>query len=386
MRALFLICILSFTVACNDVESRNQVNITITSGDRPFKRAMIMAGLNINTGAFIGAYSALVDAGQAPDLIIATCGGSIAASIVNTYEDPRLAHDFVASEEFYEMISGAMQVRSNKLTTVAPDFLSFFRKGFSGTIYNFFDLGLVDLPLDVESSKLRQEFRTDGPRIIVVASRILFDSSRVGTSVQDGEKLFRETYFTDPVTAEILRKIKIESPIGGYVESETGVVSDVPITQAMIASSSDMGVFPAARIGSDFYLAGSVNLHPIELAHRLADDLWVDASREWDAIETPALENTFGFDANARERLVARQGFIHHWIDFSDFGDVEYKVPSIQFDVLNRAVWAGIQLENAQSYTEKMRRLYEYGRMRAEEALNAPVHSRAHVRNDIAKE
>lgn len=49
-------------------------------------------------------YDAAVEAGLAPDLIIGTSGGSIAALIISTYPDRLERNKFIASSRLHEML------------------------------------------------------------------------------------------------------------------------------------------------------------------------------------------------------------------------------------------------------------------------------------------
>jgi hypothetical protein len=62
---------------------------------KPYKRCMVMGGGGFRFGIYIGMYAALRQAGKAPDVLLASCGGAIAAAIIHNLPDPkRSAHGY----------------------------------------------------------------------------------------------------------------------------------------------------------------------------------------------------------------------------------------------------------------------------------------------------
>ncbi|MFM8931391.1 MAG: patatin-like phospholipase family protein, partial [Gemmataceae bacterium] len=55
--------------------------------------------------AYLGLYDAAVEAGKAPDLIIATSGGAVAAGIIAAFPDKNERLAFLESEVFYHFMS-----------------------------------------------------------------------------------------------------------------------------------------------------------------------------------------------------------------------------------------------------------------------------------------
>src|SRR5450830_750930 len=68
---------------------------------KPFKRCMVLGGGGFRFGIYIGMYAALRQADKAPDVLLASCGGAIAATIIHNLPDPQAQRAWLASPEMY---------------------------------------------------------------------------------------------------------------------------------------------------------------------------------------------------------------------------------------------------------------------------------------------
>jgi predicted acylesterase/phospholipase RssA len=55
---------------------------------------MVMGGGGFRFGIYIGMYAALRQAGKAPDVLLASCGGAIAAAIIHNPDPKRNARGY----------------------------------------------------------------------------------------------------------------------------------------------------------------------------------------------------------------------------------------------------------------------------------------------------
>ena len=72
---------------------------------------MIMGGGGFRFGIYIGMDAALREAGKAPDVIVASCGGAIAAAIIHNLPEPQAQRDWLASRAMYDFWCGLKSTR-----------------------------------------------------------------------------------------------------------------------------------------------------------------------------------------------------------------------------------------------------------------------------------
>ena len=78
---------------------------------------MVFAGGGMEIPMFLGMYEGAVEAGKKPDVITATCGGSIAATIASSFNTTQEMKDFLRSSEFFDFFN------SVRMERMVPDFL-----------------------------------------------------------------------------------------------------------------------------------------------------------------------------------------------------------------------------------------------------------------------
>lgn len=71
-----------------------------------YQRAVLFSGGGTRFGLYLGMYAALDEMGLKPDLLIASCGGSLAAAIIQAFERDAERKSYLQSEEFYRFICG----------------------------------------------------------------------------------------------------------------------------------------------------------------------------------------------------------------------------------------------------------------------------------------
>ncbi|MDO5769112.1 MAG: patatin-like phospholipase family protein [Psychrobacter sp.] len=71
---------------------------------KPYQRVQLFSGGGSRFGYYLGSYAALCEMGLKPDLILATCGGSLAALLVDIAPDPLSLKSLIQSRELYQVI------------------------------------------------------------------------------------------------------------------------------------------------------------------------------------------------------------------------------------------------------------------------------------------
>lgn len=309
------------------------------SSDKPFSRAIVFSGESINTALFLGMLDAVIDAGKTVDVIIASCGGAIAAAIVSAVPERRERLPLLKSREFYGFLRGLelydiglpeFLSRAGKIKRTAKRIEKTRRKMLTPSgagqtasrpvpdAYGFslatFDVATIPLPLDksMDSGTLP---------IVVVASRLEFDEDDVGESWPFAAPLFTEVFFTDPDTASMLSGLPSFAgtiyPLSA-VSTDTDVVTGVALVPALRASIANPLMLTPVLIDGRYYMTGAINIDPNNVARHLADEVIARYPPPWGGfIDKPLLMVTFGFDSDEVRRAVLGTD-VDHWIDMSD--------------------------------------------------------------------
>jgi hypothetical protein len=174
--------------------------------------------------------------GQAPDVVIGSCGGAIAVTIANILSTNEERRAFLESREFYELLQSAKLAYTSifhGLWNVSKFVLD--RLPFNDRVPDLFDGPLLAMPKEFVAPTLNKPFLTSGIRAVIIASRMHFNPEDVGTP-RDGKKLLQEVFFTDEETAGLLKGL--QSEIGtNFPESSVMQHTDVVLgVKPLVAS------------------------------------------------------------------------------------------------------------------------------------------------------
>lgn len=290
-----------------------------------YQRCMVMAGGGFRYGIYLGMYAAACEVGEPPDVVLASCGASIAAALIHSVPDDAQRRVWLVSPEMYQFWSsfrpGPSAALHRTLWGVARRAL---QQGAAPTVPDLFGDYLFApppaLPAFPPPSTAARQGTTD---VAIIGSRLLFTADEVGQP-RGQRKLLEETVFGPPRTAQLLQGVP--SPFLSAQWGNTAVAPTVatdcamPLSEAVCISVSDMFYFPAYRHGAAHYMGGVVDLFPIELAQRLAHQVVIEFKPAFDHITSaPAWRAVLGIHAHQRLRHVhAQQADV--WIDSSDIG------------------------------------------------------------------
>lgn len=378
---------------------------------KPFRRAMVLSGDNINAPLFLGMLKGAEEAGKPVDIVVTSCGGSIAGAIANAFPSTSERIAFVKSREFHAMLRGletddpsliAFGGRLLRVHSIAnQNEKALYAQGLGPRRLpdDLFDYSLIKIGQEFERfAEFNHAPRAAGIRFVSVAARVEFgvhaspakgilDYSHV---VGAEKKLFSEVFFTDPETAGALQGMP--SLVGSiYPQSslyaETDVITSESLANAVRASISDPLLVQPARIDGRYYMTGAVNIDPVNIASTLADEVIGRYTGLYDTfIETPALMATFAFPANELRGNVMGSALADYWIDVtgSDY-------PAMSPGPTLQATWNPARLmkfafhvpENYEEYVRLADAQIHFGAERAKEALAQPKHSLSHIREPI---
>jgi predicted acylesterase/phospholipase RssA len=298
------------------------VNSYQNSSDRKYQQCMVFSGGGFRFGIYLGMYAAACDAGQAPDVVLASCGGAIAAAVIHTLPDPAAQRAWLASPEMHRFWSGFTPAPAATIHRTLLDVASrAINQRSAPRVPDLFGNYLFELP---PLPQLPSPTAPLGPDVALVGSKLLYTPTEVGQP-RGRRKLFEQTVFCGPRAAQLLHGTP--APLGAVEWGGRGnsavaplVATDttVPLDQAARISVSDMYYFTCHPHGGAHYMGGVVDLFPIEMAHQLADRVVIEFKSPFEQMTSvPAWRAVLGTDANQRLRHVHAQ-HADVWIDASD--------------------------------------------------------------------
>lgn len=344
---------------------------------KKFKRALIIGGGGITPGVGLGIIAGAQKMGWEPDVIITTCGASMASAIANSFPDSQSSLAFAKGPQFFALMQ-KLRIGTKNVLSLKKKFD--LAKNSPG-IADYFKNNLLYMNDDITGFLPNATFNAgaSAPRLIMLSALAHFGPRNIGRA--KSSNLFTQVYFTDSETAQVLQNL--ESPIlklfpQSYLTRETIVITDKPTDQAARASISDPYLINPAKIDNQYYFTGAVDLFPIELAEQIADEILVTYPEElFESYENLAIESTFGFNQTQRV-LHSIQHTNVKWIDINGIANVKFD-PSPSFLKLVNHVPT-----NLQSFAKGIQKQYDFGFARAQEALVVQK-SRLNVRNHLRK-
>lgn len=296
---------------------------------KKFKRALVIAGGGISPAVSVGLLKAAEESGWMPDVVITTCGSSMGAAIYNAYLNGDASLAYAQSPTFY---AGLRQVRLNNSNLLDIGRMFDGIQARPDLVPDFFRRYILEVPTPVNMQLPSSRFNTSsrGPRFIMIAAKALFNAVDVGRPRP--QKMFTETFFTDPDTAKALKGYPsaLADIAGSSVTRETLVISDKTTDEAMRASVSDPYLLNPPIVDGSFYFTGAVDLFPAELAQYLADDVLMTYPVSlFDGPMDIAFSSAFGF-TQTRRTLQVLNNYGIRWIDMSGIEELKFD-PRPQF-------------------------------------------------------
>ncbi len=271
---------------------------------RKYRRCLVLAGGGGRLGVHLGTVAAAREAGLAPDVIVGTCGGALVAALVHAEPDPARQLDFLGGPAMYRFWRG---VRTRGAASVAAAAAAVVGRALDPRLAPRIPDLDRDALFEVIGAWPELEWRTAGERIdaVVLGARLLYAPAQVG-QVRAGRPLFEPVAIGSGRSAGLLAG----APAGHGAPAVAGALAtrtptDVTLADAMRISLTDMIYLAPAEAAGERWLGGAVDLMPVELAARLADEVWIDRK---DAISrwtiAAAWRAVLGMDARARQRQV----------------------------------------------------------------------------------
>ena len=335
---------------------------------------MVMAGGGFRFGYYLGMHAAAEDSGMAPDILLASCGGSLAAAIIQALPDAQQRKQWLASQEMHQFMR---ELRAAPHTRPLPVLAAAMMRGLSRSraarVPDVFGDYMFELP---ERLPLPAPAPTSAPiALAIVAAKLLFGREHTGQARGD-RALFAEVLLGPQRACSLLQGWQAPASAAawncGAVAPGLLVDSAMPVADAVRSSITDMLYFPCHSHNGAHYMGGVIDLFPIEIAHGLARHVTMEAKPPFgQVLAIPALRAVLGIDGNARLQHVHAQ-HAHAWVDTSDISSA-LRGSGMQ----KRIDWRGnrIRLQMPSTYDEYGRDVeaqWQYGYQRGLEAYANP--------------
>ncbi|MEJ5088679.1 patatin-like phospholipase family protein [Sphingobacterium faecium] len=340
---------------------------------KEFERAIVFSGGGTRFALYTGMYAALVDMNMSPDLIVASCGGAIAAAVIQTFPQVNEQKEYLKSKEFYDFVAQIKLTNHKSIFKIGYySLLKTFNKEHAPYIEDVLDRYLVEMPQDltVLLPKLKQQ-QNNNPKIIVVGSKMLFTPLEVLFKRGD-RKLYQKVLFTDVETAKKIAADQIEIESENYLHSavskEILIESSVPLHQAVRISISDMFYVAPVEIGQNYYAGGAIDLVPIELAQYLADHTFIERKQSYKPVEEALVRAVLGFSGNERLREVEVQ-HADYWIDTRDAPQILKRHYCAKYVDWFKGEIVVKRPDTIEHYQDDIERQWQYGYQKTLESL-----------------
>lgn len=287
-----------------------------------YQHCLVMAGGGFHFGYYLGIYAALCELGKKPDIILASCGGSIAAAIVQALSDDEERKAWLCSPQMYAFWCELKSKSTARLTKIFADAIKRrFLKHSAKYIPDLFNDYMFEIPAQLPLPAITQAHID----VAIVAGKLLYAEHEVG-QLRQSRKLFSEVIFCNERAAALVNHLT--APLSDLQFGDTAVAPELltdvtmPISDAVRASIADMFYF---RCHShvfeqkvNHYVGGVIDLFPIEVASELAENVTMELKGFYDkAYGLPAVRAVLGFDGNQRLSHVLQQP-VDAWVNTSD--------------------------------------------------------------------
>lgn len=326
-----------------------------------FDHAMLMSGGSSRFGYYLGMYAAAKQQNKAPDLILATCGGAIAAGIIACFSDVRDQKLALLSEEMHAMQKRIVPKES--LTRALMQIIFRLCQSSPVTKYpDFYEDAIFSILNDMDNDFFPFDhgaFNSNpNTSIAIIGSKLHYTPKQVHQRV-NGNTLFQEVVFSTP---EVVQEMMLfdYSSTSQLIHSELYLPNDASLAKAIRASVGDIFYAPPFEYRNDYYMGGMVNLVPFEYAQYLAKSTTLECKQTFNRLTAvPAFQQVLGFNPNRRLAELHRQQPTR-WVDTRDSATALR-----QFQSKKRVQWlkncVDIKVPSYANYRVAMEKQWQYG-------------------------
>jgi predicted acylesterase/phospholipase RssA len=276
-----------------------------------YRRCLVLAGGGFRFDYYLGLHAAAEDSGRKPDVLLASCGGAIAAAVIAALPDAGARRDWMAGPEMYAFLRAIRSTsRAAPLHTLGAAGLRWLRRAPAARSADLLRDYLFELP-DALPLPLPSRPDDDAPALAIVGARLLYDPAQAGAR-RGAQPLFGEVVFGPERVAALLDGTPAPAAdprwSAGAVDPVLRVEAGVAPADAARSSIADMFYFRSHAVAGRHYSGGVIDLFPIELARRLGREVIMERKMPFNPwLALPALRTEFGIDGAARLRHMHAQ-------------------------------------------------------------------------------
>lgn len=282
------------------------------------QRCLVLAGGGFRFGYYLGVHAAAEASGRRPDLLLATCGGAMAAAVIAALPNAAARRAWVEGEAMYRFLCTIQPTRrATPWQALGGAGRRWLSRAPARRIPDLFEDYLFELPATLPLPPMGAA-PADGPALAIVGTRLLFAPHEAG-QLRSARRLFAQVVFCPPRAAALLADMPAPSSdprwSSGAVETLLETDSAMSVADAVRISIADMFYFRSHAHAGRHYAGGVIDLFPIELAQRLAHEVVMERKAPFDRwLGLPALRAVFGIDGAARlDHVHAQQA--DAWVD-----------------------------------------------------------------------
>ena len=281
--------------------------------ETPFNNAFVLSGGGTRLMIYLGMFAALEELNRKPDVLIATCGGAFAATVINAFPDHESRKEYLKSEDYFNFVTSVQLTAEKKLSRIGLLCLRKIReKRKAPFIENVIGKYLADMNQDLsgyfpllEKTVFSQEIPT-----LIIGSEILFDPKNTGQE-RNHQKLYRKIIFTDDKTAAKIEVKKIgissENYLNSAVSADIKLKTNVSMLTSARISVSDMFYVEPVFLDHKYYAGGAVDLIPVELAKHIAKTIIIEEKQSYSLVEEAFVRAVLGYSGNGRLAEIKNQ-------------------------------------------------------------------------------
>ncbi|MFD2908253.1 patatin-like phospholipase family protein [Flavobacterium ardleyense] len=279
-----------------------------------FNTAFILSGGGTRLMIYLGMYAALEELQMKPDVLIGTCGGAFATTVINSFSDNASRKEYMKSDEYFKFVTQVQLTKEKKLSRIGLLCLRKIQeKRNAPFIEDVFSKYLVEMKQDLASyfpTLANTKFSKEIPTILV-GSEILFDREMTGQA-RANKKLYEKVLFTDETTASQINIEKIgvfsENYQKSAVSTSTKIRTDISMLTGTRISVTDMFYVPPVSIDGKYYAGGAIDLIPVELAQHIAKSVIIERKQTYSPVEEALVRAVLGYSGNQRLASIQAQG------------------------------------------------------------------------------
>ncbi|MBO0593455.1 patatin-like phospholipase family protein [Cellulophaga sp. E16_2] len=271
-----------------------------------FNTAFILSGGGTRIMIYLGMFAALEQLGIKPDVLIGTCGGAFAATVINTFPDNESRKAYLKSQEYFQFATKNRLTKDKKLSRIG--LLSLKKicdKRNAPFIEDVFNTYLAEISQDFPKDfplLAATEFSKQIPTLII-GSEILFDPKAIGQERKQ-QKLYQKVIFTDADTASRINlentSISSENYRNSAVEKLAKLKTGISMLVSTRVSISDMFYVAPVCLDGKYFAGGAIDLIPIELAKYIANSVIIEEKQSYSPVEESLVRAVLGYSGNKR--------------------------------------------------------------------------------------